>query len=283
MANYIPVGAVVPRPFLKWAGGKGGLLEELRARFEEAQAPGRYHEPFVGGGAFFFDLFRRGLPGNARPFLSDANARLIAAYAGVRDAVEDVIALLETHKSHHNSEYYYAVRATIPEALAEQAARIIYLNRTCFNGLYRENSRGGFNVPIGKYKNPAICDAENLRAVSSALAQAEVACRPFETVLDRAQAGDFVYFDPPYHPLSASSSFTKYHETDFGEDAQRALAAVFRELDRKGVRVLLSNSMCPFVRELYQEFRIDTVYANRSVNSKADARGKIEEALVRNF
>jgi len=273
---------VVARPFLKWAGGKGQLLAELVARVERAKPFGHYHEPFVGGGALFFTLEgSRTLDKGA--CLSDNNASLIDAYLGVRNHVERVIKILLEHKKQHAKEHYYDVRSNVPPRLAERAARIIYLNRTCFNGLFRENSKGKFNVPMGSYKNPRICDEENLRACAKALKRATVEQRPFETVLKRARAGDFVYFDPPYVPVSATSNFTSYDKGGFGEDSQRRLAEVFAELAQRGVKVLLSNSETPLVRELYRGFEIETVYATRRVNSRADRRGKVPEVLVRNF
>jgi DNA adenine methylase len=157
------------------------------------------------------------------------------------------------------------------------------LNKTCFNGLYRENSRGEFNVPIGSYKNPGIVDEENLRAAAIALKKARVAVCHFEDVFETAAPGDLVYFDPPYHPLSITSSFTSYDKGGFGEDSQRQLARVFANLHEKGVKVLLSNSYTPLIRDLYSSFRCDAVMAARNVNSRADRRGKISEALVRNF
>jgi len=272
-----------PRPFLKWVGGKGQLLEELLARVEKAKPFGRYHEPFVGGGALFFELTRRGWLGRKRAYLSDNNANLMDTYRGVRDQVEELIGLLLDHKANHDKEYYYRVRSVMPESLPERAARIIYLNKTCFNGLFRENSKGEFNVPVGRYKNPLICDGENLRACSAVLKKTELAVRPFESVLDHVKSGDLVYFDPPYVPVSKTSSFTSYDKAGFGEDAQRRLAKVFKQLDDRGVRVLLSNSMTDLVKDLYQEYTIDKVFATRSVNSRADRRGKIAEALVRNY
>lgn len=272
----------LPRPFLKWAGGKGQLLNELITRIREVDSFKRYHEPFVGGGALFFELARtRRLP--KETFLSDTNGPLIETYLAVRDHVEDVIDLLKEHKARHGEDYFYGVRAHVPETLPERAARIIYLNRTCFNGLYRENSKGEFNVPFGRYINPPICDEENFRAASVALRKANIEQRSFETVLERAKPGDFVYFDPPYHPLSETSSFTSYDRNGFGEDDQRHLAFVFSELADRGVKALLSNSMTPLISALYARFTIDEVFANRAVNSRGDRRGKIPEALVRNF
>ncbi len=280
-ANSYPM----PRPFLKWVGGKRQLLEDLRRAVEAAGAFGRYHEPFVGGGALFFDLHRRRALGNKYAYLSDNNANLIDAYRGVKKHVEEVIERLEVHKAAHGKEYYYEVRAAVPEGLADRAARIIYLNKTCFNGLYRENSKGEFNVPMGKYKNPPICDAANLREVSSALKRTKVEQRPFATVLERAEPGDFVYFDPPYHPTSRTANFTAYDKGGFGEDGQRELAKVFTELTERSVKVLLSNSKTSFILKLYKDrrFKVDTVHATRLVNSRADRRGAVEEVLVRNY
>lgn len=273
----------VPRPFLKWAGGKGQLLAELTNRVEMAGPFARYIEPFVGGGALFFELFRSGKLEGREAILSDNNPGLVEAYLGVRDHVARLIPLLKAHKALHGKEHYYAVRAGLPEDPVERAARTIYLNKTCFNGLYRENSKGQFNVPMGDYMNPIICDEENLRAVSKALQGVRVEQRPFSRVLDYAQPGDFAYFDPPYHPVSKTSSFTAYDKGGFGEAEQRQLAGVFTELTRRGVKALLSNSMTDFVRELYHEFTIEQVLATRAVNSKADRRGAIPEALVRNY
>ncbi len=279
-----PVGRrlAIPRPFLKWAGGKGQLLGELVARVDAVGEYGRYHEPFVGGGALFFEMVRTGrLRGRAT--LADSNPNLIDAYWGVKKDVESVIRLLQAHKKQHKKEYYYGVRAKVPEDRLARAARIIYLNRTCYNGLYRENRKGEFNVPYGRYKNPAICDEKNLRAVARALKRARIETRHFAKVLDWAQDGDLVYFDPPYHPVSKTASFTSYEKNGFDEGAQRQLADVFRELDKTRVKLILSNSMTPLVRELYRGFRMEQVLARRPVNSKADRRGEVREALVRNF
>lgn len=280
---------VTPRPFLKWVGGKGQLLPELLKRVEAAGNFGRYHEPFVGGGALFFELARRGDLGKKQAYLSDNNPRLVKAYQGIKHDVEAVIAALNDHKAAHGKEYFYEVRdqhnaSWNTETPVECAARIIYLNKTCFNGLYRENSRGEFNVPIGSYKNPGILDEENLRAAAIALKRARIENTHFGDVERRAHAGDFVYFDPPYHPLSTTSSFTAYDRGGFNEDSQRLLARVVGALTDKGVKVLLSNSDTPLIRDLYSpRFTVEHVLASRHVNSKADRRGKITEILVRNF
>lgn len=267
------------RPFLKWVGGKRGLLPMLTAH-----APGkfgRYHEPFVGGGALFFHLAQqRTLPRGA--VLSDNNERLMRAYKGVRDTVEDVIDRLRSYP--HEKDFYLRMREEQIDARcdAEVAAWLIYVNRTGFNGLYRVNQQNRFNVPFGDYAKPKICDPENLRACSRALSSAELRCEPFDLVAERAEPGDFVYFDPPYVPLSATSSFTSYTASGFGITHQQKLADVARSLKARGVHVLVSNSSAPLVRELYGEhFFTVEVKAARSVNSRGDGRGKVVELLMR--
>ncbi len=268
--------AAVAHPFLKWAGGKTQLLPELLARVPASF--GRYHEPFVGSGALFFALRSRGLA--AKASLSDANGPLIETYQAIRDDVEGVIEALSRHRN--EEAHFYQVRALDPSTLApaERAARVLYLNRTCFNGLYRENRSGRFNVPFGRYANPRICDEENLRAVSRALEDVGIAQREYAGVARRARPGDLVYFDPPYQPLSATSSFTSYDRHGFGEEDQRGLRDVFTALAARGVSVMLSNSDTPLVRELYAGFRIDRVWASRAINSRGDRRGKVAEVIV---
>jgi DNA adenine methylase len=268
------------RPFVKWAGGKRQLLPELQryvpAHFE------RYIEAFVGGGALFFEL----APGLAsarepRALLADVNQRLIRTYQGVRDSVEDVIALLRDYL--HEEQFYYRVRERAIDALsdAEVAAWLIYLNKIGFNGLYRVNRQNRFNVPFGRHKNPTICDEQTLRACSRALAGVELQVSSFEQTAERAQAGDLVYFDPPYVPLSVTSSFTKYTQHGFDAEAQRRLRDVALALKRRGVHVLLSNSSASSVRELYGDgFEIVEVSATRNVNSKATGRGAVTELVI---
>lgn len=266
------------RPFLKWVGGKRSLLPMISAH--SPASFGRYHEPFVGGGALFFHLARqKALPRGA--VLSDNNERLVRAYKGVRDRVEDVIGHLKSYP--HEKSFYLAMRDRAIDAAtdSEVAAWMIYVNRTGYNGLYRVNQQNRFNVPFGDYENPRICDPDNLRACSRALAGAEIRCEPFDVVAERAERGDFVYFDPPYVPLSATSSFTSYTASGFGLAHQEKLAAVARSLKARGVHVLLSNSSAPLVRELYKEgFVAHEVRVARSVNSRGDGRGKIVELLM---
>lgn len=259
------------------------MLPELLSRVEQAGRYNRYHEPFVGGGALFFELFSMGAFGRRQAWLSDANARLTDVYGELRRDAEPVIEILKRHAAKHSAEHYYATRASQPDSPAERAARLIYLNRTCFNGLYRENSRGEFNVPMGRYANPLICDAANLRAVSAALKHARITCQGFEMAAQVVAPGDFVYLDPPYDPVSETANFTSYHAMAFGREEQRQLAATFRALDQRGARLLLSNSDTPFIRELYAGFRIEVVMASRNVNSRADRRGRVAELLIRNY
>ena len=272
-----------PKPFLKWAGGKRQLMPKLIERAGLALPFARYHEPFLGGGALFFELAGSPLLSAQPSSVADVNPNLVDAYLGVRDHLPEVIALLEQHAARHGKEHYYEVRANIPAGLAERAARFIYLNKTCYNGLYRENKRGLFNVPIGDRKSPNICDLPTLTAASAALRSAEVTCAPFEAILDRAETDDFVYLDPPYDPVPGKASFTSYASGPFGTDEQVKLRQVFGELTNRGVKTLLSNSKTGFIMDLYSSFHIDTVAARRAINSKGSGRGAVEEVMVRNF
>ncbi len=271
------------RPFLKWAGGKGQLLEAFASLYPPAASVKGYHEPFVGSGAVFFDVKRRLSP--RRIVLSDSNADLIETYQAIRDQVDEVIRELERHARRHGEAHYYKVRDQRTADLfpAARAARLIYLNRTCFNGLYRVNSQGQFNVPMGRYANPTILDADNLRAVSAGLRRTQLHTGPFREVLERARPGDFVYFDPPYVPVSATANFTGYTRGAFGPADQEELAQVFRALDGRGCQVMLSNSDTPDARRLYAGFRIERLNARRAINSKADRRGPVGELVVLNY
>lgn len=276
------------RPFIKWAGGKGQLIPELSRRLP----PGfrRYHEPFVGGAALFFHMHGAGRLRHGA-VLSDYNRELIDCYEVVRDDVEPLITALRWHHQRRlDGEYFRQVRGWDREpgfekrSKIERAARTIFLNRTCYNGLYRLNRKGQFNAPFGYYKNPLICDPENLRAVSAALRDVELRVGDFGDVLDRAEPGDLVYFDPPYVPVSATASFTHYTGQTFGPDDQRRLASVFAELAARGVYVMLSNSATPLSRELYasNERAVSTsvVLASRKINCDGAKRGSVEELIV---
>jgi DNA adenine methylase len=261
------------RPFLKWAGGKRQILPALLERVPSNH--GRYFEPFVGGGALFFARRPK------RALLADINERLIRTYIGVRDSADDVIGLLRSYP--HAPDFFYRFRKRNIDAAAnaELAAWFIYLNKTGYNGLYRVNRDNRYNVPFGRYSNPAICDEPTLRACSAALADTELVHADFTVAVAGAERGDFVYFDPPYVPLSATSSFTSYTSHGFGPAEQTRLRDTAQELKQRGVVVLVSNSCAPFVRDLYTEgFRVSEIAATRSVNSKATARGAIVELLI---
>lgn len=266
-------------PFLKWAGGKRQLLPHLLQRVPHLHE-GRYHEPFVGGGALFFALCGTGRLGRKGARLADVNPELINCYLVVRDQVEALIRLLLLHQNEES--YYYRIRALDPRTLdpVQRAARLIYLNKTCFNGLFRENSRGIFNVPFGRYAKPRVCAADDLRAASAALRGVAIELSPFEAVGRCARRGDTVYFDPPYMPVSATSSFTGYSAGGFDEDAQIRLALLAASLAERGVNVLLSNSVAPLIQQLYQGFQIEEVQASRAINSRSDRRGKVSELLI---
>lgn len=272
-------------PVLKWAGGKTQLLQQFQALFPR-EGFDSYHEPFVGGGAVFFHLYSEQKITQA--VLSDSNPELINCYQVIRDSVDELIDVLKQHKLNHSKDYFYKIRSLDRDAdvalnPVERAARMIYLNRTCYNGLWRVNSKGQVNVPIGSYKNPKILDEDKLLAVSTSLSNAGIYQEDFRQVVGRAVSGDFIYFDPPYVPLNTTSSFTSYTADDFGIEDQKDLADVFLQLHRKGCRVMLSNSDTPLVRELYAGFRIESVKATRAINSKPNGRGEIDELVILNY
>lgn len=274
-----------PKPFVKWVGGKRQLLAQFRLmnlyppeKFDIKN--GKYFEPFVGGGAVFFDLH----PETA--YLSDLNNELVITYNVIKSDVESLIKSLKKHKL--DKEYFLKIRAQNPEKLSDlnTASRFIYLNRTCFNGMYRVNSKGGFNVPFGKYTNPLVCDENNLRKVSKALKNVEIKKQDYKEVLKKAKKGDFVYFDPPYYPVSKTASFTSYTSEAFLDKEQIELRDTFVELHKRGCFIMLSNSDTPFINKIYsepKELRITKVQAGRAINSDASKRGKITEVLVTNY
>lgn len=258
---------------IKWAGGKGALLPEILSRLPEKI--GTYYEPFVGGGAVFFALAAENRFRHA--VLGDANDDLMETYFAIRNDLDEVVRRLKAHAGKHSEEYFYKVRA---QRGVYVAARFIYLNKSCFNGLYRVNKKGEFNVPFGKYTNPTICDEENLRAVSEVLQSAELETDDFEKIVQTAKKGDVVYCDPPYCPASETANFTAYTADGFGPDEQIRLRDVARTLIDRGVHVLLSNSDTPLVRKLYKGFRLEEVQAPRRVNSKGGKRGNVGELLI---
>lgn len=266
-------------PIVKWVGGKRQLMFELIKNMPKSY--NRYFEPFIGGGALFFEL----QPENA--YISDMNEELINLYSVVRDNVYELIEDLGKHEV--SKEYFLEIRnIDRTEKYAklssiERASRFIYLNRTCFNGMYRVNSQGQFNVPFGHYKNPRIIDERNLLNCSKLLNKTEIKCADFSEILTKVQKDDFVYFDPPYVPLNETSSFTSYTKDGFDIDMQFKLRDVCDELDSMGVKFMLSNSDTKLVNELYANYEIKKVFASRQINANADGRGKITEVLVRNY
>lgn len=272
------------QPFLKWVGGKAQLLTQFDEFFPFEVT--RYFEPFIGGGAVFFHLKHR-FP-RMRTFVRDINPELINTYRAVRDYPHELMQQLDAHAAEFKArgdDYFYFVRAqhhlTCDEKkIVERAARMIFLNKTCFNGLWRVNVRGEFNVPVGSNKNPGLYNVENILAASRALEGAHLAVQDFRETLNETRPGDFAYVDPPYYPVSATASFTSYAKEDFGEGEQRELHAVFAEAARRGVRLMLSNSDTPFIRKLYREFQIHTVQARRMVNCDGTKRGAVNEVVV---
>lgn len=265
------------RPVLKWAGGKRQLLPQILARLPQ-RIP-TYFEPFVGGGAVFFELARQRR--FDRAVLADKNTELIAAYRALKEDVDSVLSALQKLADRHCEEEYYRVREARPRSLPARAARFIYLNRTGFNGLYRVNRSGKFNVPFGRYANPTIVDALRLRAAAAALGMAEILDADFEQVCTAAKRGHAVYLDPPYLPVSRTAKFAEYHQEPFGLDEHRRLAGVFAALERRGVAAVLSNSHTPETQQLFGRFHLEVVNARRSINSDARGRGAVGEILVR--
>ena len=266
-------------PIVKWVGGKRQLMFELLKNMPKSY--NRYFEPFIGGGALFFEL----QPDNA--YIADMNEELINLYQVVRDNVDELVADLQKHDI--SKEYFMEIRNIDRTeeyknwSNIQKASRFIYLNRTCFNGMYRVNSKGEFNVPFGHYKNPRIVDEKNLINCSNLLQRTEIRHSDFSEILTKVQEGDFVYFDPPYVPLNETSSFTSYTKDGFDIDMQFKLRDVCDELDSRGVNFLLSNSDTKLVNDLYENYNIKKVFASRQINANADGRGKITEVLVRNY
>lgn len=267
------------RPFLKWAGGKTQLLPELIKRVPASY--NRYLEPFLGGGALYFAL----QPKTA--YLADYNPELINCFEVVRGNLAELKEELKKYR--YDKEMYYEVReldrqadyaSTSPVA---RAARFIYLNKTCFNGLYRVNSKGHFNVPFGAYKDPTILDAPNLTACSKGLQSAVIKTGSFEDIVELAEKDDFVYFDPPYAPVSETADFTQYVSGGFDASSQELLLLTCLKLHQKGVKWMLSNSNTNIIQELYRGFKVETVEAGRAINSNAEKRGSILELIIRNY
>ncbi len=270
--------SIVPKaaPFLKWAGGKRKLVDIIFATAPRSFQ--RYLEPFVGGGAVALAL------GYYPTLLNDSNTELMNTYSIVRDDLENLLALLDEHQKKHSETYFYALRAKSPNTLSpcEQAARFIYLNKTCFNGLYRVNKYGQFNVPSGRYRNPILYDKDTIFAAAKVLRGAALYAEDYQTFLtEHAQSGDFIYLDPPYMPIGQFSDFKRYTKEQFREDDQHRLAQVYNDLLALGAYPVLSNSYSEFTLSLYAQHDIQIVYASRSINHDGTGREPIPEILVK--
>jgi DNA adenine methylase len=288
------------KPFVKWAGGKSQILNEIRTKYPHSlgRTISKYAEPFVGGGAVLFDILNQ--YDLSAVYINDINHELITTYKTLRDDVDELIMVLDEMQTYYlqadadnRKAYYYEKRErfnslkTAHNGSAEVAALFIFLNRTCFNGLYRVNSKGGFNVPMGSYKKPTICDTVNLRAVSSHLKHVEIVCGDYKQSRDFIDSETFAYFDPPYRPLSETANFTSYASDGFGDKEQIELAKFIAEMSDKGAVVVASNSdpkntnsSDDFFDNLYSRCIITRIGANRMINSSGNGRGKINELLI---
>lgn len=274
------MSTINPRPFLKWAGGKGRLLGTILSRFPDKI--GTYYEPFLGGGATFFEMARQ--KRFDRAVIGDRCPELMNAFQAVRDDLDNLVSILQMPQYVYDREAYLAIRKLDPAELdpTTRAARLIYLNHTCFNGLYRVNRKGEFNTPFGKYVNPTICDEENLRACSEALNLVELVEADFEEVCIDAGLGDAVYYDPPYMPTSKTSKFTNYTPNGFSFDDQIRLSNVFKTLNGRGVVQVLSNSASSEIPGLFEGFQIETM-VNPCSMADPDKRKRVPEIIVDNL
>jgi DNA adenine methylase len=276
--SALPIMSPYPfRPFVKWAGGKRQLLKQYYPYLPPPTAYDRYFEPFLGGGAMFFHLQPR------QAILGDLNAELINSYQVVKQYPDALLQCLQKHEA--SKQYFYTLRALDPKKLSpvESAARFIYLNKTCYNGLYRVNRRGNFNVPYGRLRSNKFFDSKVIRAASHTLQRAELLLTTFEQTLKSAGKRDFVYLDPPYMPTSSTSKFTHYTAKTFGEEEQICLAQEIYRLHSQGCLIMLSNSETPLIKELYKNFEIITVTCPRPINSKVLRRNPVSELLIKNF
>ncbi|QHU99749.1 DNA adenine methylase [Synechocystis sp. CACIAM 05] len=301
----------IAKPFLKWAGGKGKLIEQLVNFFPLEMTTGqltKYAEPFIGGGALYFHVAQN-YPQIEEFFISDCNQQLVLAYQTIQQNVDDLVDFLSQLQQKYycldkdeQKDLFYQQRLKFNQNVTEinlekfsklwikQTGLLIFLNRTCFNGLFRVNSKGEFNVPFGDYKNPKICDAENLKLVANLLARTQIRFGDFTASNNFIDSATFAYFDPPYRPLNKTSSFTSYAQGDFNDREQSRLAGYFRLLNNKKATLMLSNSDPKnvdeddsFFEKIYKDFRIERVSAARMINSKASKRGKINELLIMNY
>ncbi len=267
---------------VKWAGGKTQLLEQLNKFFPKKIE--NYYEPFAGGGAVFFYIKQKFKP--KKIIISDINKDLINTYLQVKSNTNELLKLLRIHQKKHSKQYYYQIRDRFnnnKKLTVQRAADFIYLNHTCFNGLYRVNSKGKFNVPIGSYKNPTIADEKRLKRASKLLQGVIIKCQDYKEMIKNISDKTFIYLDPPYYPLNNTSNFTSYTSNGFGKREQKKLAIFFNELSKRGAKGMLSNSNTDFIKGLYFNFGIHEVLAKRAINSKAEGRGAISELLITNY
>ena len=284
--EYHQIAISDTKPFVKWVGGKRQLMKDLENNFPNQF--GTYHEPFLGGGAVMFNLLSKEPKMSCN--VSDFNADLILAYVTIRDKLGKLVESLENHSKNYyknSTEYYYQVRKQEPKQQIEKVSRLIFLNRTCFNGLYRVNKKGQFNVPLGRYTNPNIVNKENLTAVNRILQSKtiKISCRGFEAVLGDTKKGDLIYFDPPYQPISSTANFTSYTHRDFTEDDLQRLVDLANQLNSKGCHVLLSNSNSKTVKDYFSEkhWFISEIKANRAINSNSKKRTGHKEIIIKNY
>ncbi|MFA5025756.1 MAG: DNA adenine methylase [Candidatus Shapirobacteria bacterium] len=280
---------MIAKPFLKWVGGKTKLVPELVEMFPKKF--NNYYEPFVGGGALFYEVIQKYEVKTSS--INDINKKLITAYIQIKENPQKLISELKNIEKEYKKlslekqrDYFISTRRKYNERKIDDtttAAYLIFLNKTCFNGMYRENSKGEYNIPFGDQKNPTICDKENILAVSKCLKNTEITNLSFEDSVKECKKGDLIYFDPPYYPINATSNFTGYSKNSFGEAEQKKLKDVFTDLVKRGCSVMLSNSHTPFIEKLYKEFHINYRYAARSINSNGEKRGKIQEVVVTNY
>jgi len=280
---------MIVKPFIKWVGGKGKLIPELKSFFP--QKFDRYFEPFIGGGAVFYEVIQN----NNLEFswINDVNKKLVITYQQIKNKPNKLISILEKIEKDYKKKtederknFFYSIRDEYNKGGLDDldiTTYLIFLNKTCFNGMYRENSKGEYNVPFGDQKNPTICDKENLLAVSECLKNTKITNLSFEESVKDCKKGDFIYFDPPYYPINGTSKFTSYSKDNFGQNEQIKLRDTFKQLSDKGCFVMLSNSNTEFIKDSYKDFKINEIYAARSINSKGDGRGKIKEVVITNY
>ena len=271
----------LPKPFLKWAGGKTKIIPHIIPLLPNDNI--NYLEPFLGGGALFFELSRTQKLSKA--IINDSNRDLINVYKVIKYSVNSLIEELDSLRYKNTQADYLKIRSHNPLNLSavKAAARFIYLNRTCFNGLFRVNKKGFFNVPYGKYANPIICDRENLKAVHLALENTSIHGEDYIEFSARAKSGDYVYFDPPYLPISKSSNFTEYTDVPFGIKEHELLRELIDKLTTQGVKCIISNSYCDQTLALYQGYNVRVLEGNRNVGGSSDSRKKVKEILVTNY